>query len=86
MSKLKVCVIGAGAAGLCACRHLASDAAARFSPVVIEQGSVVGGTWVRLTRGSFLGLFLTQLGRRFILTALEKIAMGILFIAACIVN
>jgi cation diffusion facilitator CzcD-associated flavoprotein CzcO len=40
----KVCVIGAGAAGLCAARHLLSST--RFTPVVFEQSAVVGGTWV----------------------------------------
>lgn len=42
---LRVCVIGAGAAGLCACRHLATDTS-KFLPVVFEQTKSVGGTWV----------------------------------------
>ena len=43
MAASKVCVIGAGAAGLCAARHLAD---ANLSPVVFEQTALVGGTWV----------------------------------------
>ena len=43
---IRVCVIGAGAAGLCACRHLASDVS-KFLPTVFEQTDTVGGTWVR---------------------------------------
>lgn len=43
MSK-KVCIIGAGAAGLCAARHCAS--LEDFQPVVYEQTSGIGGTWV----------------------------------------
>ena len=42
-SASKVCVIGAGAAGLCAARRLAE---AQLSPVIFEQTNVVGGTWV----------------------------------------
>lgn len=40
-----VCVIGAGAAGLCAARYLASQPEL-FVPRVFEQSSSVGGTWV----------------------------------------
>lgn len=40
---LKVCVIGAGAAGLCAARHLLGS---NFQAQVYEQSKVVGGTWV----------------------------------------
>ena len=39
-SSAKVCVIGAGAAGLCAARRLAE---AHLQPVVFEQTNVVGG-------------------------------------------
>ncbi|EZA52799.1 hypothetical protein DMN91_008805 [Ooceraea biroi] len=42
--KKKVCVIGAGAAGLCAARHLAANA--KFEVTVYEQTNEVGGTWV----------------------------------------
>ena len=42
--KRRVCVIGGGAAGLCAARHL--KATADFIPVVYEQSSEIGGTWV----------------------------------------
>lgn len=42
--KTKVCVIGAGAAGLCAVRHLAEDA--KFETTVYEQTNEIGGTWV----------------------------------------
>ena len=41
----KVCVIGAGAAGLCAARHLLA-ATPGVTPVVFEQSGVLGGTWV----------------------------------------
>lgn len=43
--KLRVCVIGAGAAGLCALRHLAADPAT-FEPAAFEQTDHLGGTWV----------------------------------------
>ena len=39
----KVCIIGAGAAGLCAARHLAQSS---FQPVVYEQTNNIGGTWI----------------------------------------
>ena len=42
---LKVCVIGAGAAGLCAARHLLGNSN-KFTAQVFEQSDVVGGTWV----------------------------------------
>lgn len=42
--KMKVCVIGAGAAGLCAARHLAANL--RYEITVYEQTNEVGGTWV----------------------------------------
>lgn len=40
----KVCIIGGGAAGLCAARHLANQK--NLIPVVYEQSSDIGGTWV----------------------------------------
>jgi len=43
-SPLAVAVVGAGAAGLCAARHLAANPQLR--PTVIEQSRVIGGTWV----------------------------------------
>jgi cation diffusion facilitator CzcD-associated flavoprotein CzcO len=43
-AQVRVCVIGAGAAGLCAARHLASKN--NLIPTVFEQSDVVGGTWV----------------------------------------
>ncbi|CAD6216151.1 GSCOCG00004370001-RA-CDS [Cotesia congregata] len=43
--KIKICVIGAGAAGLCAIRHLSNDLIS-FEPAVFEQSEVIGGTWV----------------------------------------
>lgn len=43
--KIRVCVTGAGAAGLCAARHLAGDLNA-FEPIIFEKTSDVGGTWV----------------------------------------
>ena len=45
MPRLRVCVIGAGAAGLSAARHLTSELDA-FDVHVFEQSSCVGGTWV----------------------------------------
>ncbi|XP_014236219.1 flavin-containing monooxygenase FMO GS-OX-like 4 [Trichogramma pretiosum] len=42
--KIKVCVIGAGAAGLCAARHLAGDPDT-FEFVLFEKSTDVGGTW-----------------------------------------
>ena len=48
----KVCVIGAGAAGLSAARHLlqpvqvVGESQVTCEPVVFEQGHCVGGTWV----------------------------------------
>ena len=45
MPRLRVCVIGAGAAGLAAARHLTSELDA-FDLRVFEQASRVGGTWV----------------------------------------
>ena len=45
MSKRSVCIIGAGAAGLCALRHFACDSL-NFEPVVCyEQADCLGGTW-----------------------------------------
>jgi len=41
-----VCIIGAGAAGLCALRHFTS-LANQFGPVqCFEQTNQVGGTWI----------------------------------------
>jgi len=44
MSNITVAVIGAGAAGLCAARHLSSHPKIRAT--VFEQAGSVGGTWV----------------------------------------
>lgn len=44
MKKRKVCVIGAGAAGLCAARHFARSL--NFELNVFEQTNDIGGTWV----------------------------------------
>lgn len=43
---LHVAVIGAGAAGLCAARHILSKSQIFSAPVVFEAGSTIGGTWV----------------------------------------
>ncbi len=48
---LRVCVIGAGAAGLCACRHLSGHDVNTFVPTVFEQTDNVGGTWVSINQG-----------------------------------
>ena len=45
MQRLRVAVIGAGAAGLVALRHLRDDLDT-FQPVAFEQTTHVGGTWV----------------------------------------
>lgn len=42
----RVAIIGAGPGGLCAARHLLSLTEAKLEPVVFEQRSCVGGTWV----------------------------------------
>ena len=42
---IRVAVIGAGAAGLCAVRHLASRPST-FCVTAFEQSPGVGGTWV----------------------------------------
>ncbi|XP_074835120.1 uncharacterized protein LOC142002704 [Carettochelys insculpta] len=44
--KLRVAVIGAGAAGLCAARHISAQPEAFAPPVVFEASSRIGGTWV----------------------------------------
>jgi cation diffusion facilitator CzcD-associated flavoprotein CzcO len=44
MSRMRVAVIGAGPAGLCAARHLAADTV-HFEFQVFEQWGEVGGTW-----------------------------------------
>ena len=43
--KMKVCVVGAGGAGLCAARNL-SRLSQLFQIDVFEQTESVGGTWV----------------------------------------
>ena len=45
MKLLRVCVIGAGGAGLAAARHLTSQLD-MFDVSVFEQAKSVGGTWV----------------------------------------
>ncbi|XP_030217662.1 flavin-containing monooxygenase FMO GS-OX5 isoform X2 [Gadus morhua] len=45
MSKLRVAVVGAGAAGLCAARHILARPALYDPPVVYELTENVGGTW-----------------------------------------
>ncbi len=49
MGMLNVAVIGGGAAGLCALRHLLKKPQV-FSAVAFEQAAVVGGTWVYTER------------------------------------
>ncbi|KAM4749211.1 uncharacterized protein WCC33_006651 [Rhinophrynus dorsalis] len=44
--KLRVAVIGAGAAGLCAARHIVARPLTYEPPVVYEMTGRVGGTWV----------------------------------------
>lgn len=43
--KVRVCVIGSGAAGLCALRHLSSDLD-YFEPEAFEQTGDIGGIWI----------------------------------------
>lgn len=43
--KAKVCVIGAGAAGISVSRQLA-DNLEKFDIIVFERSSEVGGTWI----------------------------------------
>lgn len=45
MVQKRVCVVGAGAAGLCAARHVATPGGG-VSATVYEQSDCVGGTWV----------------------------------------
>ena len=45
MARLRVCVIGAGASGLAAARHLTSQLDV-FDVTVFEKASRVGGLWV----------------------------------------
>ncbi|OCT90590.1 flavin-containing monooxygenase FMO GS-OX-like 4 [Xenopus laevis] len=49
--KLRVAVIGAGAAGLCCAHHLLATPSVYEAPVVFETTGQVGGTWV-YTEGS----------------------------------
>lgn len=49
--KIKVCVIGAGAAGLCAIRHLAANT--KFETTVYEQTNETGGIWVYKEQADF---------------------------------
>ena len=55
--QIRVCIIGAGAAGICAAKHLSKLTPAlnslgnnqnvpNFVPVLFEKGTTVGGTWV----------------------------------------
>ncbi|XP_078527008.1 uncharacterized protein LOC144799520 isoform X2 [Lissotriton helveticus] len=44
--KVQVAVIGAGAAGLCAARHILAQPDVFAAPVVFESSDRVGGTWV----------------------------------------
>jgi cation diffusion facilitator CzcD-associated flavoprotein CzcO len=52
IEKRKICVIGAGAAGLCAARHLA-DNLKQFKFQVFEKASDIGGTWVYTDKVGF---------------------------------
>ncbi|KAM4619954.1 uncharacterized protein ACJ7VT_006693 isoform 2-T2 [Polymixia lowei] len=53
MVRLRVAVVGAGAAGLCAARHILSRAHAFAPPVVYELTGHVGGTWFYEERTGF---------------------------------
>ncbi|XP_015670333.1 flavin-containing monooxygenase FMO GS-OX-like 2 [Protobothrops mucrosquamatus] len=45
-TKLRVAVIGAGAAGLCAARHILASSETFAPPVVFEASDRLGGTWI----------------------------------------
>lgn len=45
-TKLRVAIIGAGAAGLCAARHILSSPDTFAPPVVFEASAHLGGIWV----------------------------------------
>lgn len=42
--QIRICVLGAGAGGLCAGRHFCNDE--RFMVDIYEQTGAIGGTWV----------------------------------------
>ncbi|XP_061482002.1 uncharacterized protein LOC133384088 [Rhineura floridana] len=46
LTQLRVAVIGAGAAGLCAARHILASPETFAPPVVFEASGCLGGTWV----------------------------------------
>lgn len=46
LDKLRVAVVGAGAAGLCAARHFLARQDLFAPPVLFEVTKNVGGTWV----------------------------------------
>lgn len=43
--EMQVAIVGAGAAGLCAARHITA-ANSSFTCVIFEQTDRIGGTWV----------------------------------------
>lgn len=56
-SQIRICIIGAGAAGICAAKYLSKltpslkalenvQTVPEFLPIVFEKGSNVGGTWI----------------------------------------
>lgn len=45
MKRLRVAVVGAGAAGLCVARHILARAETFDPPVMYELTDHVGGTW-----------------------------------------
>ncbi len=46
MTLVKVAVVGAGAAGLCAAKHVLASSNSFAPPVVFELGDNIGGTWI----------------------------------------
>ncbi|XP_051884476.1 uncharacterized protein zgc:77439 [Pristis pectinata] len=76
--QLKVAVIGAGASGLCAARHLLAKPHVFAPPVVYEQSDCVGGTWVynERTGNDDYGLPIHSSMYRDLRTNLPKEVMG----------
>ena len=45
-SKIRIAVVGAGPAGLCALRHLLCHHAETVEPIAFERNDRIGGVWL----------------------------------------